>query len=319
MDDSKKIDQRRSRGAKGFKESGGKQSPEFKIADQATDLVKDEVQVQYRLAALERELLLRPESTLAKDISSSDEEPDRHTFPWFWVIVAFSILISNVPGVSLLLTPINQFVTMVHEMSHALATIITGGQVHSMTIVSDGAGHGGITNSSGGLGFIISQAGYLGTAMFGCLLVYLSQFPRLSRNVLMALGSAIICGTIFFILPSLLDFDIFFQAVFSLVWGLALGGGLIWASLRLKPKIANLVLLFIAVQTALNSLTLIWVLVPHSLGLAGAGFSDATNMQAHFLLPAIFWAFLWIALSVSMLLFTLKHTYGTFKLVSRQK
>ena len=114
MDDSKKIDQRRSRGAKGFKESGGKQSPEFKIADQATDLVKDEVQVQYRLAALERELLLRPESTLAKDISSSDEEPDRHTFPWFWVIVAFSILISNVPGVSLLLTPINQFVTMVH-------------------------------------------------------------------------------------------------------------------------------------------------------------------------------------------------------------
>ena len=52
MDDSKKIDQRRSRGAKGFKESGGKQSPEFKIADQATDLVKDEVQVHYRLASL---------------------------------------------------------------------------------------------------------------------------------------------------------------------------------------------------------------------------------------------------------------------------
>jgi hypothetical protein len=45
--------------------------------------------------------------------------------------------------------------------------------------------------------------------------------------------------------------------------------------------------------------------------LAGGGYSDATLMAKliPFTLP-IFWVFLWVSISILMLFFTLKHTYG---------
>ena len=229
----------------------------------------------------------------------------------FWLIVVFSVLLTNVPGVSFFLTPINQFVTMVHEMGHAIATILTGGHVNSMTIVSDGQGHGGLTNSIGGWRFFIVQAGYVGTTLFGCLLIYLGQYPRLSKFILSALGVVMIGSSLLFVTPGLLDPMRFLQALFSLLWGVGMGGACVYLGRKLKPAWANLAVLFLAIQTVLSSLSLIWILVPHALGLAGGGFSDATTMSEMipFTLP-IFWAFFWIALSISMLFITLKHTYG---------
>ena len=34
----------------------------------------------------------------------------------FWLLVVFSVFLGNVPGIHFLLTPVSQFVTMVHEM-----------------------------------------------------------------------------------------------------------------------------------------------------------------------------------------------------------
>lgn len=229
----------------------------------------------------------------------------------FWFIVIASVILTNVPGISFLLTPVNQFVTMVHELSHAIATVITGGHVLSMTVTPDGQGHGGLTNSAGGWSFLIVQAGYVGTTMFGCLLIYLAQYPRLSKLVLSALGVVMVASSLLFMTPGLFNPMLFFQAFGSLLWGLGMGGACIYMGRKLKPAWANLAVLFLAIQTALSSLSLIWILVPHALGLAGGGFTDATTMAdiVPFTLP-VFWAFLWIALSISMLFITLKHTYG---------
>ncbi len=230
----------------------------------------------------------------------------------FWVIVVLSVLLANVPIVSLLLTPVNQFVTMVHELGHALATVLTGGHVSGLTIAADGQGHGGLTFSQGGWSFLIAQAGYVGTTLFGCLLIYLGQYPRWSKLILSALGVSMILSTVVFIVPGLVNPMHFLESVISLIWGFGMGAVCFWLGRKLKPALANLMVLFLAVQTTLSSLSLLWVLVPHSLGLAGGGFSDATAMakMVPFTLP-IFWVFWWVSISIIALFFTLKHTYGS--------
>jgi len=195
-------------------------------------------------------------------------------------------------------------------MGHAIVTILTGGQVDFMTVVSDGQGHAGLTGSHGGLAFFSTQAGYIGTTVFGCLLIYLGQYPRLSKSLLSGLGVAMIVSSVIFMAPGLLSLH-FFESIGSLVWGLGMGAFCVYLGKKLQPAWANLVVLFLAVQTALSSLALTWSLFPHSLGLAGGGYSDATLMakMIPFTLP-IFWVFLWVSISILMLFFTLKHTYG---------
>jgi hypothetical protein len=228
----------------------------------------------------------------------------------FWLIAIASILLANAPFVSLLLTPVSQFVVMIHECSHAIVALLTGGHP-AVTIVPDGLGHGGITQTNGGWLFFSAQAGYLGTALVGCLLIYLGQFPKYSRFILMGIGALMILCSLIFITPSFFSPVTFVSALFSMMWGLAMGTGCIYMGKKLRPVMANLVLLFLAVQTALNSISLAWILIPHGLGLAGGGWTDATVMQNNFLLPAFFWALLWMAMSLAMVFFTLKISYGS--------
>lgn len=227
----------------------------------------------------------------------------------FWLITILSLILSQTPGISWLFTPINQFTTMIHELGHAFVCILTGGHVTGLTIVGDGAGHGGLTYYAGGLQFFTAQAGYLGTAVFGCLLIYLAQFPRFSKLLLGAIGIAMgLCSL------TLVGMNIFvtgFQGFFSLLWGGAMAFALCWLAKKLDSRSANLVVLFLAIQTALNSLSAVFLLVQVYLGvLQTNAWSDASVMETITHIPAFFWGLIWFLMSCAMLGFTLWHTYG---------
>jgi hypothetical protein len=96
----------------------------------------------------------------------------------FWVLVGLSLFLPYVPVVNWVLAPVTLFTTMVHELGHAIVCMLTGGMVTGLTIVSDGQGHGGLTNCLGGMPFLYTQAGYLGTAVFGAFLIFMCQFQR---------------------------------------------------------------------------------------------------------------------------------------------
>lgn len=98
-----------------------------------------------------------------------------------------------------------------------------------------------------------------------------------------------------------------------------MAAGLIYAGIKWRPATANLLLLFLAIQTALNSVVCIMYLVQIYFGFAttSAAFSDATNMQDMTHIPAFLWATFWFLSSIAMLAFTLWHTYGK-KLFSKQ-
>lgn len=113
--------------------------------------------------------------------------------------------------------PVKIFVIILHETSHALAAILTGGRTDSILIDWN---LGGAATTAGGNSFIISSAGYLGSLVIGSLLFYFADkkkpFLVLSKIIAVILvlfitnlfvGSAgIIFGLLFsillFFLPS---------------------------------------------------------------------------------------------------------------------
>lgn len=230
----------------------------------------------------------------------------------FWLllgVVFLSLILRDLPFFSFLFAPFNQFEVFLHEMSHALACVFTGGWVSGLTIVEDGNGHGGLTFTHGGIPFIYSQAGYIGETLWGCFLIALSRFPRLSRYTLVAIGIAVGLVSIYFMPGGILMPGYFFQALGSLIWGLAMAAGLVWIGLKLSDRYAHPVLLFIAVQSCLSSLQGVWVLFLQSLGAFPGTWSDATNMANMTNIPAVFWGLSWSFFSIAMLSWTLWMSY----------
>jgi len=72
---------------------------------------------------------------------------------------------------SFIVKPMRLLATFVHEMSHAMATWCTGGEVSAIQVYQN---EGGVTRYRGGCRCIIAPAGYLGEAFWGMVFVVLS-------------------------------------------------------------------------------------------------------------------------------------------------
>ncbi len=227
----------------------------------------------------------------------------------FWLITIACLLLWNTPIGLTVLMPVNYVVTMIHELSHAITCLATGGHVSGLTIVSDGLGHGGLTYCSGGNPWLYTPAGYIGTTVVGCLLIFFSQFRILSRVLLFSLGLSVILAAVFFSTGSIFMPGMLFQALGSILAELIMGSMFILASLKLNDKMANLLILFLSVQIVLNSLTDLTVLFQISTSINQATFSDATNMAKISNIPPAIWSVIWATTSLAMLWLTLKISY----------
>jgi xanthosine utilization system XapX-like protein len=108
-------------------------------------------------------------------------------------VVAFGIalVIWQLPGLSIAAYPFRLFVTMIHELGHGLAAVLTGGSFLRFEVSPRGAG---LAYTSGGSRFIIIQAGYLGTALFGAALLLITN--RIKRPDYVAIGLGVFIGVL---------------------------------------------------------------------------------------------------------------------------
>ncbi len=65
------------------------------------------------------------------------------------------------------LYPLRLLMVFFHEASHAIATILTGGQMREFVVNTDLSGH---IIRNGGSSFLIGNAGYVGAFLWGSLL-----------------------------------------------------------------------------------------------------------------------------------------------------
>jgi len=204
----------------------------------------------------------------------------------------------NTPQLSqVILYPFRLFVTYVHEAGHGLMALLTGGRFLAFEIFPNGTGQ---ALTAGGSRLLILPAGYLGAALFGGVLFYLTNTVRHSRSISIALGIGLLIFSVIFGRFSLA----------ALVVGAAFGAVLIVIGWKANRDIDILVLNMLAILTGLNAVLDLLFLV----GDSGAALGDVRNDAAAFsaevfpLIPGAAWAFLWALLAGVILLISIWYS-----------
>ncbi len=189
--------------------------------------------------------------------------------------------------------PLRLLITFLHEGSHALATLLTGGSVAGLGVSSDGSG---LTLSQGGVGWLVSSAGYLGTTLFGALLLRFLTRGVDPRKLLFATGIAVALMSLSCVAGM---FHLLQGSVFGLIWAAILAPALIFAGKKLPKEGAGFVAGLIGVQCVLNALFDLKNLF--LLSALTNVHTDAQNMQKYTMIPAILWSILWILVSLGII------------------
>ena len=208
------------------------------------------------------------------------------------------------PFANYLVYPLQLFATFVHEGSHVLATLMTGGSVQSLTVSPDTSGVVWSVTNSWLSQLIVSSAGYVGTTAFGIALLVWFRYKYSSRNALyFASGFVGLMTVVFGLLAPMWNvFDAKVTAgsvVFTVLSGAILSGGLFAIAKYTEMKWVNFSLAFLSVQCLLNAIFSLKTLF--FISALTDSHSDAGNMAVATGIPAIAWVLIWIVVSVVMI------------------
>ena len=211
----------------------------------------------------------------------------------------FALAAAAVLGVlfwnSWLLYPFKLLVVLMHESGHAAATLLAGGSVDRIQISPD---EGGVTFSRYAPSLLrsifISSAGYVGSTVSGCVLLWTAARSKEGRWPLVALAAWCALVTVLYVRDG-------FTLVF--VGGCALALGLLarfGASL-----IRRGVLVFLAAFSCCYALYDIRDDLLHLQSRSGG--SDADALARLTFVPAIVWGVAWGLLSIVLVALTLRR------------
>lgn len=230
---------------------------------------------------------------------SQDARPQAMTL---LTAAAISVLLWFIPYAEILTYPFRIFVTFIHEGGHAIAALLTGNSVASLSVAMNASGETHTTR--GGLisEVLVSSSGYLGSMIFGGLLLLLIRRAIAARIVL--LGSAVLIfglTIIFGLITPVFSFESWSGIPFTLFSGTLITLGLVLIAKFASARTALFFVSFLAVQCVLNALFDLKTVFLMSSPFAYSSHTDAANMAAATGLPAILWAGIWIAVALGIL------------------
>lgn len=235
---------------------------------------------------------------------SRDARPQARTL---LIAAAISIALWFIPFAEFLNYPFRLFVTFIHEGGHALAALLTGNSVQSLSVAMNASGE--TYTTSGGLfsRMFISSAGYLGSMAFGSLLLVLIR-RSVAARIVMAGSAVLIFGLtlIFGLFKPLVAGGVWSGIPFTLLAGTLLAVGLFAIARFATARVASFFVSFLAVQCILNALLDLKTVFFLSSPFATSVPTDAVNMAAATGIPSIFWTILWIAIALGMLWFVMR-------------
>ena len=184
--------------------------------------------------------------------------------------------------------PLKVFVVMLHEVSHAVAALATGGSVSHITLDPN---QGGATYTLGGSAFLTLSAGYLGSLGWGALMVEAARAKRIRTDFVNGvIGGMVLVLTLFFI-----------RGGFGMAFGALFGLALMVLGWKASVDLNRSALLTLGMTSSLYAILDI-----------KSDVLDRPNLEsdAHMLadltgVPTVAWGVLWIgiALAVTFLLF----------------
>jgi hypothetical protein len=137
--------------------------------------------------------------------------------------------------------PLKVFVVMLHEISHGIMAVATGGSIQRIDLTW---GQGGSCRCPGGNPFLTLSAGYLGSLGWGVLLLLLASGPvRRYKAVLLGLGALLAVFTVLYV-----------RSWFGIVFGTFAAVALIAAARLLKPALNRIVLTVLGLTSCLYAI-----------------------------------------------------------------
>ncbi|MHC4393261.1 MAG: M50 family metallopeptidase [Planctomycetota bacterium] len=196
---------------------------------------------------------------------------------------------------TVLMQPLKMLVVMLHEISHGLAAILTGGSIARIEL---NPRFGGACYTYGGSRFITLSAGYLGSMLFGAAFLLTAARTRADKGVCMGVGCVLAAITVLYIGPT--------QNLFGFLFGLGSGAALFLVGWKAPPRVADLLLKVIGLTSCLYATLDIKSDVLDRRGIG----SDADMLQDLTHIPSVVWGVIWILVSLIV-------TAGAFAIASR--
>jgi hypothetical protein len=223
------------------------------------------------------------------------------------IAATISVVLWFIPFAEFLTYPFRIFVTFIHEGGHALAALLTGNSVASLSVAMNASGE--TYTTQGGLfsQVFISSAGYLGSMAFGALLLILIRKAIAARIVLLGCAIFIFALTMIYGLIKPIFWMTAWSGIpFTLLAGTFISVGLILIARFASAKVATFFVSFLAVQSVLNALYDLKTVFFLSSPFAPTVPTDAVNMAQATHIPAIFWTVVWITLALGILWFAMR-------------
>lgn len=186
-----------------------------------------------------------------------------------------------------LVWPLKILTVFFHEISHNLAALLTGGTMGRIMLESN---EGGLASASGGSRFLVLNAGYLGSMLWGSGLMLAAANTRRDSQITTLLAAFLGAMTVFYV-----------RSPFGFGFGLASALGLLWCARHLSNPSNDAILKIVGATSCLYVIPDIWSdVVMRSCN------SDAKMLANEFFGPRLMWGGLWIGLSMAVLWWTLK-------------
>lgn len=188
--------------------------------------------------------------------------------------------------------PLKIFVVLLHEVSHALAAVATGGSLSHITL---DPGQGGATWTRGGSAFLTLSAGYLGSLGWGALMVEGARARRVRADLVNGLaGGLVVALTLLYV-----------RNGFGLAFGALFGSALVVASRKLSVAANRSLLLTLGLTSSLYAILDIKSDIldrPHLR-------SDAFMLAELTGIPTVAWGVLWIGIALGVSFLLLRRAY----------
>jgi peptidase M50B-like protein len=223
------------------------------------------------------------------------------------VAATLSVFLWFIPYAEVLTYPFRIFVTFIHEGGHAIAALLTGNSVESLSVAMNGNGE--TYTTQGGLisQMFISSAGYLGSMAFGALLLVLIRKAIQARIVLLCCSVLIFGLTMIYgLIKPVFWWTSWSGIPFTLTAGLLIAVGLFLIARFASNRVATFFVSFLAVQCVLNALTDLKTVFFLSSPFVPTVPTDAVNMYHATGLPSILWAGIWIVAALGILWFAMR-------------
>ncbi|ATG42541.1 Peptidase M50B-like protein [Phaeobacter piscinae] len=215
----------------------------------------------------------------------------RRVITGHWQLICLSlviVLLWSTPAV----LPLRILTVFLHETSHAIVTLATGGEVLNLTIDPY---EGGSVTARGGNRLLMLSAGYTGSLLIGAALLVIALRTDWDREILALFGAL-----------TLLVAAIYVRDLFALVFTLTTGVLMLATARYLSLAVNDLILRIIGISSMIYAPLDIWddTLARSYLR------SDARMMAEEIGGTTVIWGGLWLVISLTVIGVTLRYGLG---------